>query len=82
MIVTVRLFAGFRELWDGHDSVQVTLPEGATVADLVRELGVQYPRCRALLERSNVAVNQEFAPATARIDAQSELALIPPVSGG
>lgn len=82
MTVTVQLFAGFRELWDGRETLAVELPAPACVADLVRKLREQYPRCRALLDGSRVAVDQEFAPASTPIDAQSEIALIPPVSGG
>ncbi|MCZ2342578.1 MAG: MoaD/ThiS family protein [Bacteroidales bacterium] len=82
MTVTVQLFAGFRELLDGRETIPVELPTSACVADLLQQLREQHPCCRPLLDRSRVAVNQEFAESSARIDAHSEIALIPPVSGG
>lgn len=76
MHVRVRLFAALRER-AGSEEVEVELPEGARVADVLERL-------RALTGGTPVvmAVNQEYADAGSPLHAGDELALIPPVSGG
>jgi molybdopterin converting factor subunit 1 len=79
--VVVRLFARARDL-AGADTVTLRLPETATVGDLRRELASAFPVLGQLLERSAVAVNQEFAGDGLSLPPQAEIALLPPVSGG
>jgi molybdopterin converting factor subunit 1 len=81
MIVAVRLFARARDL-AGADLVRVELREGATVADLRRGLGRQCPALTSLLEKSALAVDNEFARENQPLTPGAEVALIPPVSGG
>ncbi len=81
MTITVKLFAAMRDL-AGSDNETVELPDGATVADLRRELGKQLPLARTLLARSAVAVNHDSADNDKPIQATDEVAVIPPVSGG
>jgi molybdopterin converting factor subunit 1 len=81
MIVHVRLFARARDL-AGADSVAVELPDGAAAKDLRRALGTRHPKLAALLERSALAVDNEFADDARLLSASSEIALLPPVSGG
>jgi molybdopterin converting factor subunit 1 len=81
MIVAVRLFARARDL-AGADLVRVELPEGATVSDLRRGLGRQCPALASLLEKSALAVDNEFAREDQPLTPGAEVALIPPVSGG
>jgi molybdopterin converting factor subunit 1 len=81
MTVTVRLFARARDL-AGADRVTVEIPADATAADLRRRLGEQVPALAPLLERSALAVGGEFAEDGQLLTAGSEIALLPPVSGG
>ena len=76
MEVTVRLFAMLRER-AGTGEVSLELPEGASVADALREL-------RDLAEGLPLvmAVNREYAREEHVLEPGDELALIPPVSGG
>jgi molybdopterin converting factor subunit 1 len=82
MTVTVRLFAILRER-AGRDSVEIELPEGATVSDAFERLAAA-PGLRELVERMplRMAVNREYASAGTTIAAGDELAVIPPISGG
>jgi molybdopterin synthase catalytic subunit len=82
MNVRVRLFATLREL-AGRDSVEVELPEGATVAEALERLA-RLPGLADPLQRMPVrmAVNREYADAGTPLAAEDELALIPPISGG
>jgi molybdopterin synthase catalytic subunit len=75
MRVTVRLFAVLRER-AGSESVELELPDGATVNDAIAAVPV------ADGVPVVMAVNREVAPGDAVLSAGDELALIPPVSGG
>ncbi len=81
MKIQVRLFARAKDLV-GASTVELELPEGATVGDLRRRLADHYPRLGGLLERSALAVQDELASDACRLPAQAEIALLPPVSGG
>ena len=76
MEVRVRLFAALRER-AGAPEVALELPDGARVADALREM-------RALTDGVPVvmAVNHEYADPDAPLHGGDEVALIPPVSGG
>ena len=80
MRVSVRLFAGLRERAGGQH-VEVELPEGASVADLLAAMA-STPVGALQPGQCVVAINREYAPASARLSADDEIALIPPVSGG
>jgi len=72
--ISVRLFAGLRER-AGADRVEVELPEGASVADLLAAMELAPRSCI-------VALNREYAAEDALIAESDEVALVPPVSGG
>ena len=76
MHVRVRLFAVLRER-AGSGEIELELPDGAAVSDALE-------RVSALTEGVPVvmAVNHEYADASAPLSPGDELALIPPVSGG
>ncbi len=81
MKVTVRLFAILRER-AGRDSIELSLPDGATVEEAVKAL-----RSEAGLDvigqlPVRMAVNREYAEASSTLAPGDELALVPPVSGG
>ena len=80
MKVTVRLFAGLRERAGGQH-VDVELPDGASVGDLLAAMETT-PVGRLEPGQCVVAINREYAPASARVSENDEVALIPPVSGG
>jgi MoaE-MoaD fusion protein len=83
MMLRVRLFAVLREQ-AGRDSLEIELPEGATVAEAMAALGGASAPLAAALEAMPVvmAVNRTYAGEETRLAAGDELALIPPVSGG
>jgi molybdopterin converting factor subunit 1 len=81
MTLTVNLFAAIRDL-AAAGTVAVELPPGATVADLRRELVTRFPQMSALLARSAIAVNHDFAQDVVVLQPTDEVAVIPPVSGG
>ena len=80
-VVRVALFAGMAEA-AGCREVEIEWP-GGTVADLRAALGRRWPAIAPLLARSAVAVGGRYA-ADGFIVAPgaSDVAVIPPVSGG
>jgi molybdopterin synthase catalytic subunit len=74
MVVSVRLFAGLRER-AGSGRIDVELPGGATVRDLLAAMELAPRSCVA-------AISREYAGPDAPIAPGDEVALVPPVSGG
>ena len=61
----------------GQVAFSLTLPEGATISDLLENLGT-----RATLRGIAVSVNAEYAQPTHQLTEGDEVGLLPPVSGG
>jgi molybdopterin synthase catalytic subunit len=78
--VQVRLFASLREEV-GHETVAVEVGDPATVDGLLRAFSDAYPQARSV-GQVLVAVNQVVADGETRVQAEDEIALLPPVSGG
>ena len=76
MQITVRLFAGLREL-AGTGRRELELPEGSSSADVWPALGLGDEPAGLLY-----AVNREYAEPGRKLSDGDEIALIPPVSGG
>ena len=81
MTIRVRLFARARDLV-GSGEINVEAPPGATVGDVRRALGETRPALHDLLGRCAIAVGSDFAGDDVVVTEKSEIAVIPPVSGG
>jgi molybdopterin synthase catalytic subunit len=81
MRVTLLYFAAARER-AGVARESVELREGATTADAREAACAAHPGLRAIAERLRLAVDQEFASGERPLRNGSEVAFIPPVSGG
>jgi molybdopterin converting factor subunit 1 len=81
MKVRVKLFAVAKEL-AGRDQLSIDVPAGAKVDDLREVLIKEYPVLAQIVPHALWAVNAEYANAGTQLTEQSEIALIPPVSGG
>lgn len=79
--VEILLFAGLRER-ARRDRLAVEVEEGATSADVKRAVAHTAPELAELLPPCRLAAGQEFTAEHDVINLASELALIPPVSGG
>lgn len=81
MIVHVQLFAGARDRV-GQGTVSLEMPDDATVQLLRRRLAEALPQLADLLPRTMIAVDQDYAADGVPLHPNSEVAVIPPVSGG
>lgn len=81
MKISVLLFARARDL-AGTDRIELDLPPGAMLADLRIALAASHPQLAEITSRSLFAVDEEYAPPTTVLSETSQVACIPPVSGG
>ncbi len=81
MKARVRLFAILREKV-GTSELTLELPDGSTVADLMKEMARQYPTLLEGVAHTMVAINTEYVQQSHLLHDGDEVALIPPVSGG
>ncbi len=80
MTITVQLFASYAEVL-GAKSIQIELPESATVKALMAAVS-KFPGANRLPPHPLVAVNLSYANQDVVLKAGDEVALIPPVAGG
>jgi molybdopterin converting factor subunit 1 len=79
--VTIRLFAGLREIAGAGELVR-DVPTPATVAAAWDALTREWPALEPYRASLSCAVNAEYAKFTDLIDEDDEVAFLPPVSGG
>jgi len=81
--VRVRLltFASIQDIV-GSREIDVELPAGSTVRDLLAHLEEKYPRIAGYRSILLTAVNEEYANPETTISDGDEVAVFPPVSGG
>jgi len=77
--LTVRLFAGLVDLLSTTE-LQLALPSPCTVRELEERLRKDFPALTRAVFR--IAVDQSYGQAEQVISDSSEVALLPPVSGG
>lgn len=66
----------------GKSRDTLDLPEGVSVREVLAHYQARIPGIEGLLPSLAVAVNQRYASADAKLKADDEVALLPPVSGG
>jgi sulfur-carrier protein len=83
MLVTVKLYAGLsRHLAESQPGLsagaplEVELPDGATVADLIAELGLPEDEIKVTF------VNNRTCPRDRQLESGDEVGIFPPVGGG
>lgn len=81
MKVRVKLFAVAKEL-AGSDALVVELPNNGTIAELQTAVVDSVPALAKIVPHSLWAVGAEYVPADTRLNENSDVAMIPPVSGG
>jgi molybdopterin converting factor subunit 1 len=81
MKVRVKFFAILRER-AGTGELLKEVPDGATVADLWRQLQGDYPKLDVPGIRLLYAVNQNYVSVDHKLSNDDEVVFVPPVSGG
>ncbi|HLH31885.1 MAG TPA: molybdopterin converting factor subunit 1 [Terriglobia bacterium] len=81
MQVRLLFFATLKDIV-GAREMQLDVPPGATVSDVLSHLETNYPRIKDYRGVALTAVNEEYVDKTASVKDGDELAIFPPVSGG
>ena len=82
MQLDVLLFAAAREAAES-DSIRVNVDEPARAGDVIDAIGRELPQLSKLLPACRLAINCAYVSTDEMVDERcSEIALIPPVSGG
>jgi molybdopterin converting factor subunit 1 len=79
--ISVRLFAVARQL-AGRDLVELDVPRGTSIGQLRELLAREIPELAPVLPNVLFAVDSEYAANDDPIAEGSQIACIPPVSGG
>lgn len=79
--ITILFFATIREK-TGQKKIFLDVVDGYRVIDLKRLLSETYPTLRPVIDRTLVAINQNYALDDEIIPLRAEVALFPAVSGG
>ena len=81
MRVRVLFFGTLKEL-AGKSADEIELREGASLRDVLAYYEARIPSFKASRSSIAMAVNQQYAGTDTRLQANDEIALLPPVSGG
>ena len=81
MKVRVQFYAQLRELI-GLNELELELPQGATVCELLENIYSQKPALRAHDKSILVAAGLEFVDRNYKLNPGEEIAIMPPVQGG
>jgi MoaE-MoaD fusion protein len=76
------LFFGMLKDLTGRATDSISLPEGATLGDVLTHYETRIPRLKDFLPSIALSVNREYAGPEMKLKADDEVALLPPVSGG
>ncbi len=81
MNLTIKFFAQARDIAQ-QDAIEVTLPEGATVADVRHQIIQQVPELEAIAPHLLITVDYDFGADEIVVNNNSKITCFPPVSGG
>ena len=81
MNMRVQFYAQLRELIGIHE-LELELPEGATVRELLEQIYEQKPALRAQDKSILVGAGLEFVDRNYQLKPGEEIAIMPPVQGG
>lgn len=80
----IKLFGVLKTMVPGGKDLEMVLPPGGQVRDLVTSIQIEYPQVGELLDKKKVlvSVNQEIAHWDTVLEEADEIALLPPFAGG
>ncbi|MDR4495584.1 MAG: MoaD/ThiS family protein [Nitrospirales bacterium] len=83
-MVKIKLFGVLKTMVPGGKDLEMEIPAGGQVRDLVHSIQGEYPQVGELLDKKKVlvSVNQEIAHWDTVLEEADEIALLPPFAGG
>ena len=81
MLIRVKVFAILKEML-GAGEILLDFAEGASCKEVLSQLEKQDGEIASVLDHSLIAVNGQYADLETCLQAEDEVAILPPVSGG
>jgi molybdopterin converting factor small subunit len=81
MKISVQFYAQLRDL-AGIGELEIELPDGVTVRDLLEQVYAQRPALRAHDKSILIGAGLEFVDRNYKLKPDEEIAIMPPVQGG
>jgi molybdopterin converting factor small subunit len=81
MMVSIEFF-GMQQSVTRTDRIDMTVPEKATVADVLAEVRRRYPELRLDEKKVLITVNQEMASPDTVLKANDTVSFLPSIGGG
>jgi MoaD family protein len=81
MKVRVQFYAQLRDLIGVHE-LELEIPQGATVRELLEEIYTQKPALHAHDKSILIAAGLEFVDRNYKLKSGEEISIMPPVQGG
>ena len=81
MGISVQFYSYFKDL-TGCAQISETVPEGGTLADLLKIIFRRFPKLTAMERSMLVAVGVDYQPRNHVLKDGDEVSLFPPVQGG
>ena len=81
MTIRVQFWSYFKDL-AGCAEASVTLSDGASIADLLRDVYARHPKLAAAEKSTLIAVGVDYQPRDYQLEDGDEVSLFPPVQGG
>ena len=81
MLLHVQFYSHLRDL-ASSSAMEVELPDGSAVSELLEHIYMEKPRLRALDKTILVGVGVEFVDRAHRLQPGDEISIMPPVQGG
>ncbi|HKJ06409.1 MAG TPA: molybdopterin converting factor subunit 1 [Flavobacteriaceae bacterium] len=75
------LFFGITADFVGKSKLEIKIPKNSTVADFKELIVTDYPNLKNINEFA-IAVNEDYAEDSVKLNPNDVVAIIPPVSGG
>lgn len=81
MSIKVKVFAILKDRV-GREEIHLDFEQGISCREVLRRLETQFEGIAPILWHSLVAVNGQYANGNTLLEANDEVAILPPVSGG
>lgn len=81
MRISIHFYSYFKDLAGGAQTSE-TIPDGSTLADLLKVVFKRFPKLAAMEKSMLVAVGVDYQPRDYHLKDGDEVSLFPPVQGG
>lgn len=81
MKIPITFYSYFKDL-TGTSKTTVELPDGSTIAELMEQIYLQFPKMKSMERSTLIAVGVEYQDRAYELKSSDDVSLFPPVQGG